>query len=74
LFPKGVRDEKRQLGEFLIPDRPPKYAGDIQGYREGVNDDQKERLAVWMPLRNKKHPKLTNWELLNIQFDYALNQ
>jgi len=74
LYPKGVRQENKQLGEFLIPKRPPKYAGDIEGYRDGVTDDQKERLAVWMSQRNKWHPKCTNWELLNVQFGFALNQ
>jgi len=74
LYPKGVRQDNKQLGEFLIPKRPPKYAADIEGYKNGVTDDQKERLAVWMSLRNKRHPKYTNWELLNTLFDYALNQ
>ena len=74
LYPVGVRQENKQLGQFLIPGRPPKFPGDVQDYKEGISDEQRSLLAPWMNQRNKEFPKLTNWELLNIQFKFALNQ
>ena len=64
LLEKNSKDKER--GEFLIPDRPPKFSGDIQNYQKGISDKDREVLFQWMNKKSSIFAKNTNWEMLTI--------
>jgi hypothetical protein len=59
-----LKTGKTEIGQFLISDKPPQNAGDIQGYKQGITDDARQAIFEWSKSKNKDLPKATNWEML----------
>jgi hypothetical protein len=57
---------RKNLGQFLIPATKPRVSSDIKDYKQGITDEMRTTLFLWMRGKNKFRPKLTNWEILYI--------
>lgn len=57
---------KKELGQFLIPASKPRGPSEIKDYKQGIPDDMRNTLFLWMRQRNKLALSYTNWEFLNI--------
>jgi hypothetical protein len=55
---------KKELGQFLIDEKPPEKPEDIKDYKQGITNDMRQEIVAWAKLRNKDLPKVTNWEQL----------
>jgi hypothetical protein len=55
---------KKELGQFLIPASKPRTPSDIKDYKQGISDDMRNTLFLWIRGKSKSQPKLTNWEFL----------
>jgi hypothetical protein len=55
---------KKELGQFLIPLSKPRGPSDIKDYKQGIADDTRNTLFLWMRAKSKLLPIATNWELL----------
>jgi hypothetical protein len=55
---------KEELGQFLIPESKPRDPSDIKNYKQGITDDMRTTILLWMKSRSNLLPKVTNWELL----------
>jgi hypothetical protein len=55
---------KKELGQFLIDNHPPKKPEDIKDYKQGITDEMRQAIFNWAKLHNKDFPKATNWEML----------
>jgi hypothetical protein len=72
LLEKNSKTKER--GEFLIPSRPPKFTSDIQDFRKGISDKDREIIFRWINQKSKRMPKLTNWEMLVLLWELAVDQ
>jgi hypothetical protein len=55
---------KKELGQFLIPASKPQDPSDIKDYKQGVPDNMRNTILLWMKSRSNLIPKVTNWEVL----------
>jgi hypothetical protein len=55
---------RKEMGQFLIEEKPPNKPEDIKDYRQGITDGMRQEIVAWAKLRNKDLPKVTNWEQL----------
>jgi hypothetical protein len=55
---------KKELGQFLIPASKPRDPSDIKDYKQGIPDNMRNTILLWMKSRSNLLPKVTNWELL----------
>jgi hypothetical protein len=54
----------KEIGQFLIPVSKPGSPADIKDYKQGISDDTRNTLFLWIRSKSKFQPKLTNWEFL----------
>jgi hypothetical protein len=57
---------KKEIGQFLLSETPPRKAEDIKDYKQGISDTMREKVFNWSKRSYKNAPKLTNWEALCI--------
>jgi hypothetical protein len=55
---------KKEIGQFLIPASKPRASSDIKDYKQGITDEMRTTIFLWMRSRSKLLPRVTNWELL----------
>jgi hypothetical protein len=55
---------QKEIGQFLIPASKPKSSADIQNYKQGIPDDIRNTLFLWMRGKSKFISGKTNWEFL----------
>jgi hypothetical protein len=55
---------KKEIGQFLIPLSKPRTSSDIKDYKQGITDEMRTTIFLWIRGKSKFQPKLTNWELL----------
>jgi hypothetical protein len=55
---------KKELGQFLIPLSKPRASSDIKDYKQGITDEMRNTIFLWMRGKSKLLPIATNWELL----------
>jgi hypothetical protein len=55
---------KKDLGQFLIPMSKPRGSPDIKDYKNGIPDDMRNTILLWMRSRSKMLAGKTNWEFL----------
>jgi hypothetical protein len=59
---------KKELGQFLVDQYPPKRPADIKDYKQGIPDEMRRLIFKWANFPSKiALGKLTNWEMLNIE-------
>jgi hypothetical protein len=56
---------KKEFGQFLIPASKPRIPSDIKDYKQGIADDTRNTLFLWMRAKSKLLPRETNWEFLS---------
>jgi hypothetical protein len=57
---------KKELGQFLIPISKPRASSDIKDYKQGISDDARNTILLWMREKSKLISGKTNWESLHI--------
>jgi hypothetical protein len=55
---------KKELGQFLIPLSKPGASSDIKDYKQGISDETRTTLFLWMREKSKLISGKTNWEFL----------
>jgi hypothetical protein len=61
---------KKELGQFLIPASKPRSSSDIKDYKQGITDEMRTTIFLWMRGKNKLLPRETNWEFLCATWRY----
>jgi hypothetical protein len=57
---------KKEIGQFLIPLSKPRAPSDIKDYKQGITNEMRNTIFLWMRQRNKLALSYTNWEFLCI--------
>jgi len=63
-----LKTGETDIYQFLLSKNPPKNPADVKDYKGVLSDDQKQFICDWAVKKNKLFPKLTNWEMLIIQW------
>jgi hypothetical protein len=61
---------KKELGQFLIPASKPRDSSDIKDYKQGIADEMRTTIFLWMRGKNKLISGKTNWESLCIAWRF----
>jgi hypothetical protein len=56
---------KKELGQFLIPASTPRSSSDIEDYKQGITDEMRTTIFLWMRGKSKLISGKTNWEFLS---------
>jgi hypothetical protein len=64
---------RKELGQFLIPISKPRVSSDIKDYKQGISDDARNTVLLWMRKKNKLLSGKTNWESLRILWKFNEN-
>jgi hypothetical protein len=58
------RTGKKELGQFLIPTSMPMTPSDIKDYKNGITDEMRNAILLWMGKPCKLLLEVTNWKFL----------
>jgi hypothetical protein len=57
---------KKEIGQFLLSESPPRKANDIKNYKQGISDEMREAIFKWSKFSYKGFSALSNWDALNV--------
>jgi hypothetical protein len=63
-----LKTGKKELGQFLVSNNPPRKIDDIKNYKQGVDDEIRKAIFEWSKSPHKVLRKYTNWEALYLQW------
>jgi hypothetical protein len=61
---------KKDLYQFELTQRAPKISSAIKDYKGEATDEMKSLICKWANKKSNLMPKLTNWELLNLEWSF----
>jgi hypothetical protein len=61
-----LKTGKTEIGQFLIPQKLPGKAEDINDYKQGITEEMRQAIFRWLKAPHNPAPEITNWRALFI--------
>jgi hypothetical protein len=65
---KDLETGKKELGQFVVSEDPPRRPEDIKDYKQGLTEEMRQAIFEWAKAPHKALPQIKNWDALYLEW------
>jgi hypothetical protein len=65
---KDLKTGKKEMGQFLVTEDPPRKVEDVKDYKQGITDGMRQMIFDWAKAPHRALPQIKNWDALYLEW------